>query len=329
VYVASFDINAIAVFRRLSSGVLKQLVGTAGCVSEDGTDGINPDIVCSVGRGLMGAFSTAVSPDGKNVYVASLNSSAVAAFARDPATGALSQLAGMDGCVNDDGSEGCDNGTALKRIRSVAISPDGKHVYATSADSNAVTAFSRDPVTGALSQLSGMAGCVSEDGTDDVSPTIVCTDGKGLNGARAVTVSPDGKNVYVAASESDAVSVFTRDQISGVVTLTDCINQDGSDGCTDGRALDETLSVAVSSDGKHVYVASRQSSAVAVFARDLTTGALSQLPGADGCVSEDGSDGCAAGKALNGAQSVAVSLDGKNVYVASFNSSTVAIFKRN
>ena len=33
----------------------------------------------------------------------------------------------------------------------------------------------------------------------------------GLNGAWAVTVSPDGRHAYVAAGENDAVSWFTRD----------------------------------------------------------------------------------------------------------------------
>ncbi len=60
------------------------------------------------------------------------------------------------------------------------------------------------------------------------------------------------------------------------------------------------------------------------------SGALTQLAGTDGCVSETGTGGvCADGKALDGAISVAVSRDGKHVYVASSISDAVAVFSRN
>jgi DNA-binding beta-propeller fold protein YncE len=62
-------------------------------------------------------------------------------------------------------------------------------------------------------------------------------------------------------------------------------------------------------------------------------GALSQPAGTDACVSDDGSGGaCADGNALAGAQGVAVSSDGKNVYVASTSSGggpgAVVVFAR-
>ena len=60
-------------------------------------------------------------------------------------------------------------------------------------------------------------------------------------------------------------------------------------------------------------------------------GALSQPAGTDACVSDDGSGGaCADGNALAGAQGVAVSSDGKNVYVVSSETGTgaVAVFTR-
>jgi hypothetical protein len=46
------------------------------------------------------------------------------------------------------------------------------------------------------------------------------------------------------------------------------------------------------------------------------TGDLSQPAGAAGCVSEDGTGPCADGHALDRPNSVAVSPDGKSVYVA-------------
>jgi hypothetical protein len=53
--------------------------------------------------------------------------------------------------------------------------------------------------------LSGAAGCVAETGDG-----VTCADGKGLNGALGVTVSPDGQNVYAVSYISSAVTVFSR-----------------------------------------------------------------------------------------------------------------------
>ena len=293
-------------------GSLTQLDGTAGCVSESGTGGL-----CTGGVALNGAFSVAVSPGGKHVYVTSQDSKAVAAFSRHKATGALTQLAGTAGCVSEDGSGGlCTDGVALDIPQSVTISPDGKHIYVASFDSDAVAVLSRNKATGALTPLAG-------------------TGGVGTDGARSVAVSPDGKHVYVASSDSSAVAVFSRNKATGALTqlagTAGCVSDTGTGGlCTDGVALDLAFSVTVSPDGKHVYVASIVSGAVAVFSRNKATGALTQLLGTAGCLSEDGTGGaCTDGKALVGARSVAVSPDGRHVYVASGVSHAVAVFSRN
>src|SRR3954465_12782804 len=64
-----------------TTGKLMQRPGTEGCVSDNGTGG-----TCIDGNSLVGAASLAVSPDGKYVYLASFDSSAVATFARDTST---------------------------------------------------------------------------------------------------------------------------------------------------------------------------------------------------------------------------------------------------
>ncbi len=50
----------------------------------------------------------------------------------------------------------------------------------------------------------------------------------------------------------------------------------------------DAFGVAVSPDGKSVYVASTASDAVARLNRNTTTGAITQPAGAAGCVSENG-----------------------------------------
>ena len=292
-------------------------------MSEDGTGG-----ECADGKGLIGgANAVAVSDDGRHVYVTArgsdalaIDSGAVVVFGRDRRTGALTQLPGTNGCVSEDGTGGeCAEGSSLIGTADVAISRDGRHVYVASFVSDAVAVFTRDRRTGALRQVYGVVG-------------------NALNGARFLAVSRDGRNVYVTSIFSNAVAVFSRDKWTGVLTQlpgTDgCVSDDGTGGtCANGRELNSPGGVAVSPDGRHVYVASHPSSAglgaVAVFSRDRRTGALTQLPGTDGCVSEDGSGGeCVDGRAIDGAFDVAVTEDGRNVYVVSRGSRAIATFVR-
>jgi len=67
---------------------------------------------------------------------------------------------------------------------------------------------------------------------------------------------------------------------------------------------------------------------VARLDRNTTTGAITQPVGTAGCISESGAGPCIDGHGLGGARSVAVSPDGKSVYVASVSSDTVARFNR-
>jgi DNA-binding beta-propeller fold protein YncE len=268
-----------------------------------------------------------LSEDGTSVYVAS--GEAVAVFQRDTTTGELAQLVGTAGCLSQVGAGLCTKGKALASPNSVAVSADGKSVYIASLLSDAVAVFRRNPTSGALTQLAGTAGCVSETGSGGT-----CADGRGLDGARSVVVSADSKSVYVTSLNSNAVTVFERDATTGQLTqpagTAGCVSETGSGGeCADGRALSSPTSLAVGADGKSVYVASFVSDAVTLFQRDTTTGQLAQPAGTAGCVSESGSDSCARGSALDGARSVAVSADGRSVYVASdFPSDAVAAFQR-
>lgn len=84
--------------------------------------------------------------------------------------------------------------------------------------------------------------------------------------------------------------------------------------CVRARALAGALDMAVTPDGRRVYVA--WSGGVSVFARDPSTGSLTQASGPGACVS-DTADYCRSGRALFRATSIAVSPDGNYAYVAS------------
>jgi DNA-binding beta-propeller fold protein YncE len=289
-------------------GDLTQPAGIAGCVSEDGSG------PCADGHALFSAGSVAVSADGKSVYAASFGSQAVDRLNRNTTNGAISQPAGVAGCVSDDGTGPCADGHAILGPAAVAVSPDGKSVYAASYSGYSVVRFNRNKATGAIAEPAGTGGCVTE-------LLGGCLPGHALDHPIGVAVSPDGKNVYVASQSSNAVVRLNRNTTTGAITqpagAAGCVSDDGSGPCADGHALSNPRSVAVSPDGKSVYAVSPASHAVVRLNRNATTGAITQPAGAAGCVSDDASGPCADGHSLFSPESVSVSPDGKSVYVAS------------
>jgi len=120
--------------------------------------------------GLAGAISAAVTVDGEHVYVASYGDNALAVFDRDPSTGELTFVQ-----VVKDGEGGVDG---LAYAYSVAVSPDGSHVYAVGRNDHALAVFSRNATTGELTFVEVLKQ--GEGGVDGIGHPLW------------VTVSPDG-----------------------------------------------------------------------------------------------------------------------------------------
>jgi DNA-binding beta-propeller fold protein YncE len=308
-------------------GKLAQLPGSAGCLVDRST----PPRRCGTARALkgpgpfMGSRAIGVSPDGKNVYVASSRSDAIAIFRRDPRIGTLSQSKGVAGCVADEGAGGCAPAVGLDGPNSVAVSPDGRSVYATSRTSSAVTVFSRKPSSGRLTQLPIGFGCISG------LPVPVCASGRALVAPDVVVISPDGRNVYVGSFFGNAIAVFNRDPATGALAqaagATGCIAA-ATSGCASGLALGAPEGLAISAGGTSVYAATALSNAVVVLSRDPSTGALAQATDGSGCIADSPLTGCATGVQLSGANAVAVSPGGGDVYVTSLFSNSVTSFTR-
>ena len=326
VYVASAIDGALVVFRRdATTGAL-----TFVEAQRNGVNGVD---------GLDGAFSVTVSPDGDHVYVASSFPGAVAVFQRDAVTGALTFVEG-----HRNGTGGADG---LAGARSVAVSPGGGNVYVASFLDNAVAVFRRTATTGTLTfveaekngigGVNGIAGAesvaVSPDGShvyvaglgfagggiavfrrNATSGALTFVDADELIGAEALTVSPDGGNVYAVSVVDGTLAVFQRDATTGVLSLVET-EQNGSK----VQGLNGAASVTLSPDGSHAYVTGYVDGALAVFRRDPTSGTLSFVE-----AERNGFDGV---YGLDGAQSVAVSPDGTNVYVASDLAGTASVFR--
>ena len=86
--------------------------------------------------------------------------------------------------------------------------------------------------------------------------------------------------------------------------------------------------MAVSPDNANVYVAAPGSDAVDTFARNSSTGALTQATDGTGCIVGTALAGCTTGTQLAGADALAVSPSGANVYVTSLVSNSVTAFTR-
>jgi DNA-binding beta-propeller fold protein YncE len=331
VYVGAADRKAVfggvVIFARArKTGALRRV----GCVGENGGG-------CTPARSLLTSVDgLTASPDGRSVYVGSnsadpggAHSGAVAVFAR-ARNGKLSQLPSAAGCLNADGSGGCTLARGLlPECCDVAISPDSRNVYLSSSRIQTGTfglaAFSRNPASGALTQLTGAAGCLNMDGTGGCT-TVGFKGAAPDSRAGAVLISPNGRDVYLAHASSFGeaascggadhfVALFGRDQASGA------LGPIAQDRATCGSAA------LISRDGRSVYASSGDfGNVVSVLSRSRQSGLLAGA----GCIGHD-AKGCRPTRHVSAPDAITMTPGGSYVYVVSndpVEGSTIGVFRR-
>ena len=303
---------AITTFRREPSGAVVQLPGRRGCVARRRL------ARCGVLRELPASApetSIVVSPDGGHVYVAA--GDVVLAFRRAEG-GALAALRRPEGCLAARARIGCRAVRGASQLSSAALSPDGTTLYV--GGERGLAVLSRDPPSGALTQLRGRAGCVT-----GVASRDRCRRARGLESADSVAVGAGGGTVYVASLPSSSIAAFARDRSSGELRQlpgrAGCVRSGGGPGCMRARALRDVSFVIASRDGRSLYAANID--AIAVFSRVQGTGEIRQLRATGGCVSEDG-NGCAGLRGFDAPSAIALSHDGGLAYVGGHDVAVLA-----
>jgi DNA-binding beta-propeller fold protein YncE len=246
------------------------------CIAINGLDG-----ACAVSVATRNLNGLALSPDGRQLYGSASGSEAIAVFAAE-ASGALAETS----CLKRAAPPGlCRSDGDLSAPSEVAISPDGKNLYAADrvaeGGGGQIDVLSRDPSTGALSRT----GCVQfspkpekpeapgeEEPEEEPSKPSArhasasaasdgCSSAPGLDTVNAVVVSGDGSAVYAIGTGSAAI--FARDATTGALHESSCaVSED--ERCTSLPDL-AVSAAALSPDGREVYVVDHTDGTVMVF----------------------------------------------------------------
>lgn len=185
-----------------------------------------------------------ISPDGKNLYTITDDyGGRILWYDIDEVSGSIT----FRDTLSDDTS-------GLAGLNDIAISPDGKNVYTIAYSGDAITVFNRDETTGDLTLSNIIKNSV---------------DVENLDGPDAITISPDGKSVYVVCDNDEGLLHFSRNTSSGELTFVEAFE----DGVNDVDGFVRPEAVSVSNDGRKVIVGDGYRY-LTWFERDVTSGNL-------------------------------------------------------
>lgn len=254
---------------------------------------------------LDGGRDVAVSPDGSHVYVADFEDSIVW-FNRSPTDGSLTYA----GCIDNGSETGCTHlpVNTMQVPRSLAFSPDGSTLYAAVETTNDVIRFDV-AANGALS----FGNCVEDsDGFNSGCGAQVADLEKPLR----VVVSPDGSSVYATSGPTSGHGAIH--QFSANLTQVNCYREVTDIGCANKVApIDVPYGMAISPDGKHLYVTSVGRDAITWFGRGSGGSLVEAGCTYDGDDTSEFTEGCVKDTGVNYdfMNHITFSPDGSDAYV--------------
>ncbi len=238
---------------------------------------------------LAGLQAVVASPDGKVLYAIDPTTDALVAMQNSLVVNKV-VLNGYDAASQ----RGLGADLGLEGASALAVTPDGKFLFVASALENAVAVYAtgrslNDPAT-----------------TNSFKFEQLLTNINGVTGPRALSVSPDGTRLYVGGASGVAVLNFVGGQLGFA-------NSQSLGDVADLRSIANGLSgdyiVAADSSNNRLYLLTYTKNGQQIAVQQTLT---------------NGSNGIAG---LAGASGLAVSADGKFVYVAAAADNAVAAFQ--
>ena len=190
--------------------------------------------------------------------------------------------------------------------------PTALTLYAAAKNADAVAVLQRDATTGSLSQQPGLNGCTR------LAGGLGCTTARSLAQPSALAIGANGRDVYVASSAGNAVSILQRDATGALVQpagVAGCIAQGVAD-CTAAPLMTAPDALALGADGTSLAVGTAGDGTILTLSRDVTTGLLASIPAPAGCISKTAAAGCQALPQLGATTSLAIAPAGDVLYAA-------------
>jgi 6-phosphogluconolactonase (cycloisomerase 2 family) len=168
------------------------------------------------------------------------------------------------GCIGASAERGCATLPRFRGVDHLVISPDGTSAYGIAWTGNMIE------------QFRVQQGELSFESCAGAGPGCTAVPGFPLQNPAALALSPDGRSVYVVSANGNWLAHFAVG--AGALAYRGCYDNGGARGCqrVPGFPIEYPLDVAVSPDGKSLYVVSALAS-VAEFSVTGTEGELTYV----------------------------------------------------
>jgi len=289
---------------------------------EDGQTGIT---------GLDRVIALSGSADGKHVYAVGFGAQSLVSFTRNSNDGRLT----FNSAVSQQQI------ATLTTPTAVTLSPDGAYIYVSSFSSASINIFKRDTETGAASfvasvtngdnGVSGLSGAVALQATTQALYVASAGDNAlvrftrnadgtltfaekydNLLGINQLAVSPNGLWLATANSNADTVSLFSKDNSTGALTLKQTLQDNPSENIY----LDAVSTLRFSPDSKHLYIgAAGTANKLSAWGLNANNAQLSLIASYDNA-------------GLNGIADIAIDKNGQSVYAVGTNESSLVVYRR-